>query len=122
MINYINLGYFRSEWKLAKIKSLFKNGSKTDQSCYQTISLLSSLSKVFENILFNRMMHFIKKFKIIDEYQFGFQQGKSCKNKLNSLTEFLGCSVDQNLKGLSCFIDLKKLSITYAIKQWLKIS
>ena len=75
----INLGYFPSEWKLAKIKPLFENGSKTDPSCYRPISLLSSLSKVFEKILFNRMMHFIKKFKIINENQFGFQQEKSCK-------------------------------------------
>ena len=44
----IKLGYFSSEWKLAKIKPLFKNGSKTNPSCYQPISLLSSLSKVFE--------------------------------------------------------------------------
>ena len=92
----INLGYFPSN-----IKPLFKNGSKNDPSCYRPISLLSSLSKVFEKILFNRMMHFIKKFKIINENQFGFQQRKSCKNALISFTEFLRSSVDQNLKGLA---------------------
>ena len=97
----INLGYFPSEWNLAKKKPLFKNGSKTDPSCYRPISLLSSLSKVFEKILFNRMMHFNKKFKIINENQFGFQQRKSCKNALTSFTEFLRSSVDQNLKGLA---------------------
>ena len=48
----INLGYFPSEWKLAKIKPLFKNGSKTDPSCYRPISLLSSLSKVFDKFYF----------------------------------------------------------------------
>ena len=69
----INLGYFPSEWKLAKIKPWFKNGSKTDPSCYRPISLLSSLSKLFENFLFNRMMHFIKKFKIFKENQIGFK-------------------------------------------------
>ena len=46
----INFGYFPSEWKMAKIKPLFKNGSKTDPSCYRPISLLSSLSKVFEKL------------------------------------------------------------------------
>ena len=84
---------------------------------YRTISLLNSLSKVFEKILFNRLMHFIKKFEVINEKEFGFQQGKSCKNALISFTEFLRNSVDQSLKGLACFIDLKNHLIPYAIKQ-----
>ena len=66
------------------------------------------------------MMHFIKKFKIINENQFGFQQGKSCKNALISFTEFLRNSVDQSLKGLACFIDLKKAFDTICHKTMIK--
>ena len=65
-------------------------------------------------------MHFIKKFKIINENQFGFQQGKSCKNALISFTEFLRNSVDQSLKGLACFSDLKKAFDTICHKTRIK--
>ena len=65
-------------------------------------------------------MQFIKKFKIINENQFGFQQVKSCKNALISFTEFLRNSVDQSLKGLACFIDLKKAFDTICHKTKIK--
>ena len=66
------------------------------------------------------MTHFFKKFKIINENQFGFQQGKLCKNALISFTEFLRNSVDQNLKGLPCFTDLKKAFDTICHKTMIK--
>ena len=62
-----------SEWtfpdrlKVAKVISLYKSGAKSDRRNYRPISLLSSISKVSEEILNERMLSFIKKYKIINQ-------------------------------------------------------
>ena len=43
-----NKGTYPNEWKISKVTPVFKDGDKIDVSCYRPISLLSSISKVFE--------------------------------------------------------------------------
>ena len=50
----MTLGSFPNVFKIAKVKPLFKKGSKTDPSNYRPISLLPFLSKVFERIVLNQ--------------------------------------------------------------------
>ena len=57
----IDEGVFPDIFKLAKVVPLFKKGDKKDPANYRPISLLRSLSKVFEKILNNRMIRFTKK-------------------------------------------------------------
>ena len=47
----MTLGSFPDAFKIAKVKPLFKKGSKTDPSNYRPISLLPLLSKVFERVV-----------------------------------------------------------------------
>ena len=84
---------------------------------HQSLKLIVKSVRKFFN--FNRMMYFIKTFKIMNENKFRFQQEKSCKSDLISFTEFLRNSVDKCLKGLARLTDLKKHLIPYAIKQLL---
>ena len=46
----MTLGSFTDAYKIAKLKPLFKKGSKTDPSNYRPLSLLPLLSKVFERL------------------------------------------------------------------------
>ena len=48
------LGSFPDACKIARVKPLFKKGSKTDPSNYRPISLLPLLSKVFERVVFEQ--------------------------------------------------------------------
>ena len=76
--NCLNKGIFPDNFKKACVLPLLKDGSREDPSNYRPISLLSSMSKVFEKILFKRMWSFCKKFNIISNRQFGFQPKISC--------------------------------------------
>ena len=104
----VESGYFPQGLKVAKVIPLFKGGLKESLENYRPISLLSSLSKIFERIIFNRMYNFANKQKILYEKQFGFQKKKSCVDALIEFTEFIREGWDKKLVGQSCLVDLKK--------------
>ena len=55
----MTLGSFPDACKIAKVKPLYKKGSKTDRSNYRPISLLSLLSKVFERVALDQTGEFL---------------------------------------------------------------
>ena len=56
---------------------------------YGPVSLLCTLSKVFEKIMYNRLIKFLDKFSILYEYQFGFRRKRSTHMALISLIDKL---------------------------------
>ena len=70
----VEIGYFPQGLKVAKVIPLFKGALKESLENYRPISLLSSLGKIFERIIFNRMYNFANKQKILYEKQLGFQR------------------------------------------------
>ena len=55
----ITTGYFPEELKLSRVKPLFKNEDSTLISNYRPISLLPSLSKVYERVIFDQLFHYM---------------------------------------------------------------
>ena len=55
----MTLGTFPNACKIAKVKSLFKKGSKTDPSNYRPISLLPLLPKVSERVALDQTEEFL---------------------------------------------------------------
>jgi hypothetical protein len=54
----LSSGVFPDRLKYAIVKSIYKKGSKQDISNHRSISLLSSFSKVFEKLIYNRLYSF----------------------------------------------------------------
>ena len=97
------------DWmKLAKITPLYKKGDRNLPENYRPISLISSLSKVFEKLLLKRMMSFCAKHKVLTSSQFGFRPKMSCVQAIVKITEYLREQIDKKMTGQACFIDLKK--------------
>ena len=73
-----DLAYFPSSWKNAKVIPILKpDKNPAEASSYRPISLLSSISKLFERIIVNRMMTHINENSIFADEQFGFRLGHS---------------------------------------------
>ena len=104
----IDEGVFPDIFKIAKVVPLFKKGDKKDPANYRPISLLSSLSKVFEKILHNRMIRFTEKNDLICPMQYGFRNNMSCVDAIAVITEFVRTEIDKKAQGQACFIDLQK--------------
>ena len=74
------LGRFPDGCKIAKVKPLFKKGSKTDPSNYRPMSLLPLLSKIFEKVVLDHTEEFLSLNKILYDYQSGFRKNHSTKS------------------------------------------
>jgi hypothetical protein len=54
-----SLGVFPLRLKYSQISPIFKKGDRTDIANYRPISLLTSFSKIFERVIYNRFEHHI---------------------------------------------------------------
>ena len=69
----------------AKLKTLFKKGSKTDPKNYRPISLLPLLSKIFEKVIHSQTTSFLDENNILFENQSGFRPNHSTESCLTHL-------------------------------------
>ena len=79
----MTLGSFPDACKIAKVKPLFKKGSKRDPPSYRPISLLPLLSNVFERVVIDQTKEFLRLNKIFYDYQSGFRKKHSTDTYLS---------------------------------------
>jgi len=64
----IKLSKFPEKCKIAKIKPIYKKGSKVEATNYRPISLLPLISKVFERVIHNQLQAYIKSYNILYKF------------------------------------------------------
>lgn len=106
---------FPTSFKTSLINPIYKGGDRDSVSNYRPISILSSLSKILERLINNRLKSFLTKYKLLSENQFGFVSGKSTEDAVSSLTDFIVRQVDQNNKCIGIFLDLSKAFDTVSV-------
>jgi hypothetical protein len=94
--------------KIAKVIPVFKSGSKMLTSNYRPISLLSNLNKIFEKLMFNRVLPFLEQENIIFKNQFGFRPKHSTNHALISITERIKEALDSDKYACGVFVDFQK--------------
>ena len=109
MVNQsIFLGKFPDSLKIAYIIPIFKKGDLREPSNYRPISILPFLSKIFERILYVRLLKFFCDKSIITPFQFGFTKNKSTLDAIMNLTESLYDTLNSKQNSLNVFIDYSK--------------
>ena len=63
--------------KIANVVPIFKSGDDMVFSNYRSVSVLPVFSNLLERLMYNRLICFINDNKLLYDYQFGFQKGKS---------------------------------------------
>jgi len=101
-------GVYPDPLKIAKVCPIFKNGEKNLFVNNRPISVLPSFSKIFEKVVFNRMMNYLTVKNIISCSQYGFRQKYSTYMPIIDLFDKLSVSVDRSEFSVGLFIDLSK--------------
>jgi retron-type reverse transcriptase len=101
-------GIFPREMKLANIIPIFKSGDTSIIGNYRPVSLLSTVSKVFERAFFSRLSYFITHHKILYELHFGFREGHSTHLAVIKLLESIITSLEKGDYSAVIFLDFSK--------------
>ena len=104
----IKLSAFPDKCKFAKLKPLFKKGSKTEAKNYRPISLLPLISKIIERVIYDQTQNFLDKNEVIYKYQSGFRSNHSTNSCLSYLSNKVLTSFDQGMLTGMILIDLQK--------------
>ena len=109
-IRIINLslenGIFPDKLKTAKVIPIYKADDPEFFNNYRPISILSNFSKIFQWVMYNRLIEFIERLEILYCHQFGFRKNNSTHFALIHLTNKIATAIDQNTAGV--FVDLSK--------------
>ena len=104
----IKYSTFPNDCKIAKLKPLFKRGSKTDPKNYHPISLLPLISKIIEKIIHDQTQNFLDKNNVIYRYQSGFRTFHSTDSCLSYLNNKIATGFESGLFTGMILIDLQK--------------
>ena len=101
-------GVFPHLLKVAIVITIHKGDSKMVAANYRPISLLPIFGKLYEKIIFSRLISFIDKYKILFNRQYGFQKDKSTEYALIDIIENIMTSLDKKESPCCVFLDFAK--------------
>ena len=88
----MHTGIFPDLMKLAEVVLLYKSKSRENETNYRPISLLTTMSKVVEKVVYERVYQFLVKTGQICETQYGFCPKHSIAQVIGSTLKNLECN------------------------------
>ena len=101
-------GIFPEKLKVAKVIPLYKKGDNHLFHNYRPISLLSTVSKIFEKTVFTQVYNYFCGHKLFNESQYGFRKCHSTELAAIELVDRLSNYLDAGKVPVSVFLDLSK--------------
>ena len=109
LINQVlNTGIFPDEIKIAKVIPIFKKDDPTLFKNYRPISLLSTISKIIEKIIFTQLSLYFDENKLIFDNQYGFRPKHSTEYAALELVDRIITQMDVKEVPINIFLDLSK--------------
>ena len=104
----INHGIVPDEMKVVRVIPLFKSGDSSTFTNYRPVSILPSFSKFLERIVYNRLLNYIDKNKILCDSQYGFRKKHSTSLALIDIYDKISSAIDRREFAVGIFLDLSK--------------
>lgn len=104
----INEGVFPQGLKDSKVIPIYKKGNPDDLQNYRPISILSSFSKIFERVMYDRVLQFFNSQSLFATFQHGFVKNKSIDTALFEFTNSILDAFESGNLACGIFLDLSK--------------
>ena len=105
----IALSSFPDKWKMARVIPLYnKSGHRNIPGNYRPISILPTISKIMERILYNQLYNYLTEFGLLSSAQFGFRKSHYTATALLDCTNDWYMNIDKKMFNLVVFIDFTK--------------
>ena len=102
------LGEFPTIMKLAEVVPLYKSKEHYLETNYRPISLLTTMSKILEKIMYQRVYSFLQNTGQIYENQYGFHANHSCEHAIGQVVGTLIKGLENCLYSACILLDLSK--------------
>ena len=105
----LQIGCIPTAWKLATLHMLLKPDQPPSlTTSYRPISLMSSIMKLFERVIEQRLQSYLEDIGFINKYQSGFRQSKSTDDHLFRLSQSVMESFNRGEHVVAAFLDIEK--------------
>ena len=101
-------GILPDKFKIATVIPLYKKDDDRSFGNYRPISLLSSISKIFERVAFNQLYEYFTSNGLLYESQYGFRKLHSTELAALEFTDRISQEMDVKKIPFSIFLDLSK--------------
>ena len=82
-------GVIPTDLKCARVVPPHKKGNKTDVGNYRSISILSVVSKILVNVVYNQIENYLNENSLLYDFQSGFRSGFSTDTSLTYLNDLI---------------------------------
>ena len=104
----LNISSVPNSWKVSNVCPIFESGDTSLPSNYRPVSLLNSIEKVLERVIFKHVFNHLKDNNFITSRQSGFVPGDSTVNQVTSIYNNICKALDDGLEFRVVFCDISK--------------
>ena len=99
---------FPVDFKSGRVTPLFKGDSREDLNNYRPITVLSTIARIFERLIYDQLYAYFTKNKLLESQQWGFRTLHSTALALNKATGSWLLNIDKGKLNSVIFLDIKK--------------
>ena len=104
----LTTGIFPDAFKVSKVNPLYKKGDSSLLVNYRPISLLPTISKIFEKVIHDHWNDYFDKYNLLAEQQYGFRKRHSTEYAAVKLIDHVSKEMENGKTPTNVYIDLSK--------------
>ena len=104
----LQTGEFPNDMKLAEVVPLYKSKEHYFESNYRPISLLTTISKILEKVVYKRVYKFLTESSQLYDNQYGFRSNHSCEHAISQTVGNLLKNLENKKNSICVLLDLSK--------------
>ena len=102
------IGRVPDSLKIAKVCPIFKSDNNAAFTNYRPISVLPSFSKIFEKLVYIRLLNYLSQHSILSDNQYDFRNNHDTSMAVLEMIDKITNARDSNAFSIGIFIDLSK--------------